>query len=61
MGSKEIIKEADSILSNKKKFNRALVVVIVTCITLIAIAGIGFYTGALSYHAGDKKIEKPQE
>ena len=47
---KEEIKAVQDILSSKKKFKRAVIVILIVCATLTAIAGIGFYTGAITYH-----------
>lgn len=47
---KEEIKAVQDILSSKKKFKRAVIVMLIICATLTAIAGIGFYTGAITYH-----------
>jgi hypothetical protein len=47
---KEAIKAVSEILSNKKKFSRALMVIGLICLTIIIIAGIAFYTGAITYH-----------
>lgn len=57
MGTKEI-KAVQDILSNKNKFRRAIAIIIIFCLTLILIAGIGFYTGAITWHGGKEKIEK---
>ena len=49
---KDEIKAVQEVLSNKKKFRRVMIIVAVVCITIIAIAGIGFYTGAITWHGG---------
>jgi flagellar basal body-associated protein FliL len=49
MGNAEI-KAVHEILSNKKKFRRTIIIILIICATLISIAGIGFYTGAITYH-----------
>lgn len=49
---KDEVKAVQEILSNKKKFRRVLLVVGLVCLTIIVIAGIGFYTGAISWHGG---------
>ena len=49
---KEEIKAVGEILSSKAKFKRAAFIVGMICITIIIIAGIAFYTGAISWHGG---------
>lgn len=49
---KDEVKAVQEILSNKKKFNRALIITGIVCLTLIAIACFGFYTGAITWHGG---------
>lgn len=46
--SKEDIKAVGEILGNKTKFKRIRNIIIIICVTLIIIAGIGFYTGAIN-------------
>ena len=50
--SKEEIKAVQEVLKNKKQFKRAMIIIAVVCITLVIIAGIGFYTGAITWHGG---------
>lgn len=57
MGTKEI-KAVQDVLSNKNKFRRALTIIIIFCLTIILIAGLGFYTGSITWHGGKEKIEK---
>ncbi len=45
---KNEIKAVSEILGNKTKFKRIRNIVIIICITIIIIAGIGFYTGAIN-------------
>jgi len=49
---KKEIKAFQDILSNKKKFRRVMIILISILATVAIIAGIGFYTGAISYHGG---------
>ena len=49
---KEEIKAVSEVLGNKKKFSRVMLVVIALCVTIVIIAGIGFYTGAITWHGG---------
>lgn len=47
---KEEIKAVGEILSSKAKFKRASIIIGMVCLTIIIIAGIAFYTGAVTYH-----------
>jgi hypothetical protein len=51
---KEEIKAVSEILSNTTKFRRSLFIILfvigIICLTIIIIAGIAFYTGAVTYH-----------
>ena len=42
------IKAVGEILANKTKFKRIMYIIIALCLTVIAIAGIGFYFGAIN-------------
>lgn len=44
------IKAAGEILANKTKFRRSAFIIGMICLTIIIIAGIAFYTGAVTYH-----------
>lgn len=47
---KDEMKAAIAILSNKIRFKRAFLIIALVCFTLVAIAAIGFYTGAITWH-----------
>lgn len=47
MAEKEI-KAFGEIIANKTKFKRIMYIIIALCVTVIVIAGIGFYTGAIN-------------
>ena len=49
---KKEIKAVQDILSNKKKFRRVMILLVSICATIAIITGVGFYTGAISYHGG---------
>lgn len=57
---KEEIKAVQEVLSNKKKFMRALIIIVIICLTLIAIAGVAFYTKSITWHGGSEKISEAQ-
>ena len=47
MAEKEI-KAVGEILGNKAKFRRIMYIIIALCVTIIVVAGIGFYFGAIN-------------
>jgi hypothetical protein len=47
MAEKEI-KAVGEILGNKTKFKRVRNIILIICITLIIIASVGFFTGAIN-------------
>ena len=47
MAEKEI-KAVGEILGNKTKFKRIMYIIIALCLTVVIIAGIGFYSGAIN-------------
>lgn len=52
------VKFAGEVLSSKSKFRR-FIIILATILTACIIAlGIGFYTGAITWHGGKEKIEK---
>ena len=55
---KDEIKVLNEVLANKRKFGRAMMVMALVCATLIAIAAIAFYTGAITYHGGKETHQK---
>ncbi len=47
---KEEVKAVGEILGNKTKFRRSMYIILAICLTIIIVAGIGFYTGAITWH-----------
>lgn len=49
------VKFAEDVLSSKPKFKRFIIILITFLSACIIILGIGFYTGAITYHKTSAK------